>query len=335
VAKDILASRQALAQVVAAKKYNRCKPFDTTWRDRVIRLGYAQPMTFRMFAPLFAVFALLLPTPAFAWWEYGHQTIAAIAQANVTPATRRAIAVLLKHSPELATPTCPARTMAEASIWPDCIKKLGDRFSYQYNWHYQDVNICKPFDVKSACPDGNCVSSQIDRNFRLLKDRTLPPRERVMALAFLVHFVGDLHQPLHAGEHADQGGNQVKADYGIVTNPKLNLHSIWDGYLPERAISASPSLVRVYSPAERAEMEGGTTIDWSRESWALSRDKAYAPVRGGDPCAGPFDARAKLTEEQISTLVPVLRLQIERGGLRLARLLDEALDGALDGARGD
>ncbi len=81
-------------------------------------------------------------------------------------------------------------TIAQASVWADCIKSLGPRFSYTANWHYQNVNVCKPFDLKSACRDGNCVSAQIDRDMKLLKDKTLPMRERVQALAFLIHFMG-------------------------------------------------------------------------------------------------------------------------------------------------
>lgn len=277
-------------------------------------------------AAVFAILIAFLPAPAFAWWEYGHETIATIAAGNVKPQTRRAIATLLRHSGELDTPSCPARTIEQASVWADCIKVLKDRFSYAYGWHYQNVGICKPFDVKAACPDGNCVSAQIDRNARLLKDRTLPVRERVMALAFLVHFVGDLHQPLHAADDGDLGGNRQKSDYGIVANPKLNLHTIWDGYLAERAISAPPSLIHPYSADDRARMGGGTTDDWSRENWEISRNIAYAAARGGDPCAAPKDVRGALSEQEIEALVPVVRLQVERGGLRLARLLDAALD---------
>lgn len=281
-------------------------------------------MRTRIFTLLAAMLALL-PTPAFAWWEYGHETVASIAQANVSTTARREIAALLRHAPELATPTCPLKTIEQASVWPDCIKTLGDRFSYAYNWHYQNVGICKPFDVKSVCPDGNCVSAQIDRNARLLKDRSVPARERLMALAFLVHFVGDLHQPLHAGDDGDLGGNRAKADYGIVANPRLNLHSIWDGYLAERGISQPPPLVRAYNAEERAQMATGTTEDWSRESWQISRDVAYAAIRGADVCAPHGDVRGTMSEAQIEAQIPAVRLQIERGGLRLARLLDEAL----------
>ncbi len=267
----------------------------------------------------------LLPAPALAWWEYGHETVAKIAQANVTPRTRAAIAALLRHAPDLQTAECPARTIEQASVWPDCIKTLNDRFSYQYNWHYQNLSVCQPYDVKAACPDGNCVTAQIDRNFRLLKDRKVPPRERLMALAYLVHFVGDLHQPLHAADKGDLGGNRAKADYGFYTTPKLNLHSIWDGWLAERAISTPPPLVRAYAPGERATMNAGTTEDWSRESWNVSRDMAYGLALGADICTAPQDQRAVLDAAKIETLVPVVRLQVQRGGLRLARLLDEAL----------
>jgi hypothetical protein len=276
-------------------------------------------------ALLFLMATSLMPTPALAWWDFGHQTVADIARQNVTPPTRAAIAALLRHAPEVATPECPLRTIADASVWPDCIKKLGDRFSYQYSWHYQNISICKPFDAKEACPDGNCVTAQIDRNFRLLKDRKVPARERLMALAFLVHFVGDLHQPLHAADKGDLGGNRAKADYGFYTTPKLNLHTIWDGWLAERAISTPPALVRAYSASERADMGGGTTEDWSRESWQISRDMAYGLALDGDACPMPADKRGKLDAAKIETLVPVVRLQVERGGLRLARLLNEAL----------
>jgi hypothetical protein len=282
----------------------------------------------RLLAIIFATLFLVQPGQALAWWEYGHETIARIAFANVKPQTQKAIVALLRHAPELETPGCPANSIAQASVWPDCIKTLGDRFSYQYNWHYQNVDICKPFDLTSACANGNCVSAQIDRNARLLADKSLPARERVMAIAFLVHFVGDLHQPLHAGDHGDQGGNKVKSDYGIVANPRLNLHSIWDGYLAERAISQPPPMVRTYSADEKTRMAVGTTEDWSRESWALSRDEAYRAARGGDICAIPSDAkpddRGAIDEAEIAALVPRVRLAIEEGGLRLARMLDAA-----------
>ncbi|MCC2975054.1 S1/P1 nuclease [Sphingomonas sp. PL-96] len=272
---------------------------------------------------LFALALVFLASPAQAYWEYGHETVATIAYRNVTPQTRARIDALLRQQALLETPTCPARTIEEASVWADCVKPLGERFSYAYSWHYQNVDVCKPFDLKSACKDGNCVSAQIERDLKLLKDPKVPVRERVQALVFLVHFVGDLHMPLHAGDRGDLGGNRVKAAYGGYAPERLNLHSIWDGLLAERAISTPPSIVRRYSPEERATIAAGTIEDWSRESWEVSRDSAYAPAYGGNACGPAPEGRVTLDAATIEKLVPVAQLQVERGGLRLARLLDE------------
>ena len=114
---------------------------------------------------------------------------------------------------------------------------------------------------RAACRDGNCVSAQIERNVRLLADRRVPARERLMALAFLVHFMGDLHQPMHAGDHGDLGGNRVQVTYGVIAG-RTNLHSVWDGYLADRGISTPPGdagghPVRARAPADRAAMRAG------------------------------------------------------------------------------
>lgn len=279
---------------------------------------------------LLAIVLMLIPAPAAAWWEYGHETVAKIAWSAVRPVTRARMRVLLRHSAGLATPQCPARTIAEASVWPDCIKPLKDaagksRFGYAYDWHFQDVDICKPFALPAECAQGNCVSAQIVRQQRLLADRRAKPVDRLRALAFLVHLVGDLHQPLHAGSRGDQGGNQVAARYGIVSGRRVNLHAIWDGWLAERAISTPPGGARGLSAEARRSMAAGSVLDWSRESARLSRDKVYASAFGGDPC-GPAGS-AVLDDRAIEALIPVVRLQVERGGMRLARLLDEALRG--------
>ena len=195
------------------------------------------------------VASLCAASPAHAYWEYGHQTIAQIAMANVAPKTRTAVKRLLARTPLLDTPGCPATTIEGASVWADCVKPLKNpdgtaRFGYAYNWHFQDVSICRPFTLEEACKDGNCVSAQIDRDVAILKDKHASDKDRAQALVFLIHFVGDLHQPLHAGEKDDKGGNDVAAAYGIYSPKRFNLHSIWDGTLAERAITSGPSLVR-------------------------------------------------------------------------------------------
>ena len=276
---------------------------------------------------IMALVALAAASPAHAYWEYGHESVARIAWEQMRPDTRRQVAALLRQGRLLETPACPIATIEQASVWADCIKPLGDRFAYAYSWHYQNVDVCKPFDLKSACKDGNCVSAQIERNARLLADRSVPTRERVMALAFLVHFVGDLHQPMHAGDHQDLGGNRVAANYGIVSG-RANLHSIWDGWLAERAISTPPSgpsaILAQIPRAERERIAAGSVEDWSREMWGKARDLAYKTLVG-DPCgAGPVE-RPTLTEAQVQELIPEVRTDVAEGGIRLARLIDDAL----------
>ncbi len=277
---------------------------------------------------LFLPLALLaIPTPALAWWEYGHETVARIAWLEMRPETRAEVRRLLAQSARLETPTCPARTIEQASYWPDCIKALGDRFNYASSWHYQNVDVCRPFDLAAPCRDGDCVSAQIERQARLLADRAVPVRERVMALAFLVHFVGDLHQPLHGGDRGDLGGNRLAVTYGIIAG-RTNLHLAWDGYLAERAISTpagdATGILAELDGAERAQMGVGSVADWSRESWEASRNFAYASVLG-DPCGAAPAERPVIDEAMTRRLIPIVRRQVARGGIRLARMLDEAL----------
>jgi hypothetical protein len=278
---------------------------------------------------LLALALLFAPAGAHAYGFFTHEAIARMAMLNVRPETARAVRAMLRAAPPLIqTPECKAATPEQASTWPDCVRNLGERFSYTANWHYQNVDVCQPFDLKAACRDGNCVSAQVERQVKLLQNRTVPQREKAMALIFLIHFVGDLHAPPHAGDRGDRGGNDVKASYGPVTARWLNLHSIWDSPLAERAVTTPPSPIRAYSPAERAALAAGTPEDWSREGWEASRDTAYALALGGDPCGPKPEGLVTVTPEAIEKMVPVQRRQIERAGVRLARMLDEAFDPA-------
>ena len=216
--------------------------------------------------------------------------------------------------------------MAQASVWADCVK-YDERFNYAANWHYQNVDVCKPFDLKSACRDGHCVSAQIERNARLLADRAVPTRERLQALAFLIHFTGDLSQPMHAGDRGDKGGNDLKINYGRIGG-RTNLHGVWDGWLPERALTTPPSGPAAWLAevpvADRAALASISVTDWSRESWQAAHDLAYTTVLG-DPCGPIPTQRPTLTEAQVQALAAPVRRMVVVGGLRLAKLLDDAL----------
>lgn len=311
------------------------------------------------FAPLAALAAALLttlPAPALAWGEYAHRLTGAIAFAEAKPATRRAIRALLRQSAAVDTPTCPLRTLEDASYWPDCVRSLGDRYAYAATWHYQNVTVCRDFDFAAACPDGNCVTAQIPRQLSVLKDRSQPVAKRIEALAFLTHFVGDMHQPVHIGDKGDRGANDVRADYGDKALPRMNLHRIWDTEMAERALTEPPQVSARVTPAERAAYRGGTVEDWARESWAASKDTAYGQLQnypdrctvplpdvvvrmdgppppplppGVTPLAAAFaeamaGPRAKIDETYIKASTPVVRARAVAAGVRLAGLLDAA-----------
>jgi hypothetical protein len=276
----------------------------------------------RAFALCLAMLGLGAPQMAAAWGFYAHTVTADVAEANIAPATQRGIARLLARSELMATPDCDLDTLQDASVWPDCVRRDSSRWGYTAAWHYRTAPVCEAFNPRANCSGGACVTGQIERSHRLLADESLPAHIRLEALAFLVHFVGDVHMPLHSGDREDRGGNDREADYGIV--PDLNLHWIWDGPLAERAITGEPPVARRYSPAERAELAGGDADDWGRESWQTARDIVYPNAFDRTPCEGELPDATALTQEDIVAAVPVARQRVVQAGLRIARLLDEA-----------
>jgi len=284
---------------------------------------------------LVAVVALFAQSsPALAWGPAGHRAVARIAMANVSTKTAARLRMLLRDDRGLGTPKCRVRSLGDAAVWPDCLRGDGERWGYTFAWHYQDEPVCGSFDIKSDCANGNCVTAQIARTRKLLADRTLPAAQRLEALAFLVHFVGDLHQPLHEADHDDHGGNlvaitnqpPVPAWEGGPIRP-ITLHWFWDKTIAERALAQDPKLVRTYAPAERAGIATGDVADWARESWDLARARVYPGVFGKLPCGQPGKADMTISEAELAAEVPLARQRLLQAGLRLAKVLDEALGG--------
>ena len=276
-----------------------------------------------------AVFALIVvlfsfsSAPAFAWGAFGHETTAAIAQENVPADVRLKIARLIAAERGLGTPECRLRSLEEASTWPDCVRRSRWRWGYTAAWHYRTTPICEAYNPRANCAGGNCVTAQITRSQRLLADESLPAHIRLEGLAFMVHFAGDIHMPLHSGDKDDRGGNDRTTDYGFV--PALNLHWIWDGPLAERAItSGARPAVRRYSASERAELSGGSPQDWGRESWQLAREVVYPLAFDTYPCAGELPNETALSQADIAAMVPHARRRVQQAVLRIADLLTSA-----------
>ncbi len=274
-------------------------------------------------AALAALCVAMAPSPVRAWGFYAHGITGEIAMANVSVSTRRKINRLMANDAQLGTPECRIRNIREASTWADCVRRTRWRWGHTAPWHYRTTPICEAYDPWANCSGGNCVTGQIVRNHRLLADESLPAPIRLQALAFMVHFAGDIHMPLHSGDKGDRGGNDREAAYGIV--PGRNLHSIWDGPLAERAATTGKRpIVRPYSAAERVDLGGGDATDWGRESWQIARDFVYPNAFDEAACENDLPDSTALTQEDIVAAVPVARRRMQQAGIRIAELLESA-----------
>lgn len=276
---------------------------------------------------ILALALAIAPVPALAWGEYSHRLIARIAKTQLTPAARDEVRRILAKGAAVDTPTCPLTSLEDASVWPDCVRSLGDRFASSAPWHYQNIDVCKPFDVAAKCLNGDCVTAQIPKQLAIVADRKASPAARAQALAFVVHFVGDMHQPLHIGEKHDRGGNDVRAAYGSKAPDGMNLHRIWDSDIAERALTEPPAITPwSISAADRRAFAKGSIADWAQESWELSRTLVYPGIANfPDTCAAKSMLRAQIGAPYIEAATPVVRKQVERAGVRLAMLLNKAL----------
>ncbi|MBU0589181.1 MAG: S1/P1 nuclease [Gammaproteobacteria bacterium] len=158
------------------------------------------------------VLAFCIPIQSFAWGWLGHQVIATLAEQQLTPAARGQVQRLLALE--------PGATLASISTWAD-----ENRAPMTARWHY--VNLPRGncvYDAVRDCPDGNCVVRAIQAQIEILKSDAPDPK-KLLALKYLVHFVGDVHQPLHAGYADDRGGNQYQVN---AFGKGSNLHALWD-----------------------------------------------------------------------------------------------------------
>lgn len=251
------------------------------------------------------VFALLAMAPqAFGWGKEGHRLIAHLAMQHLNGKAKAGVAQLLSQG----------ETLDSIASWADEVRNQRRETS---TWHYINIPLATPpGDWKPFCPETGCVISVIPEFIAKVKDTNLTTAQRGEALKFLVHFVGDMHQPLHVGDNGDRGGNDVQVVY---LNRPTNLHSLWDTPILATAEQRDPQLKATLEKkaggSERRRLAKGKLADWAWETKAASRDTAYALL----PAARP----AILGDEYFAKASPVVQLQIRRGGVRLAKILND------------
>lgn len=192
----------------------------------------------RRLAFAIAIVLLILSPLALAWSKLGHRLVGELAERHLTPAAEAQVRKLLAGEPD--------PTLAGVATWADDLRNTDPaRFKATSRWHYVTIRSddCI-FDRKRDCPDGQCVVGAIEAQRAILADRSQPLAARRDALKFLVHFVGDIHQPMHASHHDDKGGNDYQISLRTDLPPEpyarkhyvdgvmgTNLHAIWDFYI--------------------------------------------------------------------------------------------------------
>ena len=304
---------------------------------------------------LYLLVLLFWPTAAQAWGCKGHQTVALIAEKHLTPEARQWVLKLLSENPidPKLNRYCGGASrdaMADASTWADDVR--GERKNGP--WHYIDIpRGSKRGPLEPFCGQEGCVTRAISEQLAILKDPKADAVKRAEALRYIIHFVGDLHQPLHTVTNADEGGNCVPVKYfrrgphehNYSFSP--NLHSIWDTAILERdAEGADPAEYAETLDAQfAADIEGwqkaGIHVDeWVWEGYDFAENVVYGdltPKVAIEPnvvvhsCSDDNNLGERLLHQNITAgeayqekAASVTEKRIAEGGVRLAMILNEA-----------
>ena len=274
---------------------------------------------------------LLAGQAAFAWGPQGHRTIGAIADRLLTPAAHAAVLQLLQDDRDKFGNPSGRTTLESVSEWAD---ELHGTPAARPAWHYDDVPICGSEEKARYCPDGQCNTGQLERLIGVLGDPHASRGERDEALKWVVHLVGDIHQPLHAADNGDRGGNLVPVVLeGVHTRGRENLHRAWDNDLVQLALHSRsrqqppPNIDPLAAEAANlAQQVGqGSPEGWARESNNLARNVAYHYP--GFACNSLPSGVVVLDAAYLQAAELVVRERLLLAGARLANLLNKALAG--------
>lgn len=256
-------------------------------------------------------FIALFPATAFAWGGDGHQITCLIAEDHLTPEAKAGIHDLLGKDVNISD--------AEIASWADNERREKRSTS---PWHFVDIpTTADKFDEARDGDHGNNVIDAINKFEKVLTDKKASKDDRAEALKYIVHLVGDAHQPLHcADRNGDKGGNG-RLVFFPGRKAAQNLHTCWDSLIlirhksPMRDMDYSDKLNKSITPDQLAKWQAGTPEDWANESHKLAIDMAYKDI----PADGPPPA---LDQKYLDAAGVCIDEQLEKGGVRLAMILN-------------
>lgn len=263
-----------------------------------------------------------------AWGEQGHRITGLVAEQLLTPGARSGLRALM-GSTDLGT----------MAVFMDRQKDaLEQRLPGSREWHYDNRPVCDPQARRADyCPDSDCASAQIARHYQRLMDPHSSRDERRLAVHVLVHLVADIHQPLHASDHGDRGGNGVRVSFRLADGRerRTNLHAAWDTDFVRAAFATqderqiAQGLVSQAGEAAIRAMQKGAAAQWMAESHAIAKDSAYGRLPGfacGSDGGPPELAseRLHLSPSYVTTATGLVPKQLVRAGARIAQVLNRA-----------
>lgn len=326
-------------------------PHRNSWPHQFLRAGIIACIL------LFAV--LSVPATAHAWGCEGHQVVALLAEKHLSPHALATAKKTLADAPIDPTLSRYCKEggidpLADASTWPDDVRSLRPETS---PWHYIDIPRGTTIrDVEKFCdPKEGCVTRAITHQLAILRSSEADSRKRAEALRFLIHFVGDVHQPLHGITNNDQGGNCVPVAFfdmlPQLRNPQTesyapNLHGVWDTNILARATTGktveqvADDLNQSFLGSMTRWEKGKANIDeWAWESYQLAMKNAYGKLPVRIPVETPAAIASCSDDNHVSTrllklnerlvdpyqnmAIPIIRKRLAQAGARLAMLLNQ------------
>lgn len=259
-----------------------------------------------------ALLLSLLAGPALAWGPLGHEVVGELAQRQLDPAARAEVARLLRAE--------RGASLRSIAAWPDQLQDdptrsalwRATRSQHYVNFRGPDCAYVPPRD----CRDGQCIIAGLAQQVAILGDRTRSDAVRLQALKFVVHFVGDIHQPLHAGYRDDKGGNLYQVQFD---GRGSNLHRVWDsGLLSRRGLDAVAYANRLDTRAQVTPPLGGALgtdryVQWAQESCRLTAQPGFYP------------AGHRIDQAYVDAELPLAESRLRLAGQRLAMVLNRTL----------
>lgn len=246
------------------------------------------------------IITLIVTTDCMAWGQIGHDTTCAIAEQHLSRRAKKKIKKILQ-----------GKSLVYWANWADNTSHTPE-YEYTKPWHYKNINANQTYDEVPPVEDGDIVTI-LNKLVSKLKSGQLTEKEEVFDLKYVIHLLGDLHQPMHLGHKTDYGGNSINV---MVFNRKKNLHATWDEDVVECAHSWTytewvEQIDRV-SKKERKAIEQGTFDDWARETYEICKEIYDFTPEG-----------TEISYDYIAKYTPIVEQQLLKAGIRLARVLND------------